>query len=188
MRPGAGGALELLDASAQARFTRGGYLWPEMVDPASMLQGRTRETKIRRDAEGRWFNDGVELTHPLLKQAFDRWLIRAPDGSGRYCLSNDINWAYVAVEGAPRFVRKVSMTDGGVRLTLSDESEVPLDPSTLRQTADGALYCTVQDGLVARFDRHAMMQLASQIEEDEAGVYLALGSEIVRPPLVDDPL
>ena len=51
-----------------------------MVDPASMLQGRTRETKIARDALGRWFNDGDEITHVLLRRAFDEWLQRAPDG------------------------------------------------------------------------------------------------------------
>lgn len=160
-----------------------------MIDPASMLPpGRTRETKIRRDAEGRWFNDEVEVTHPLLKQAFDRWLGWAPDGSGRYCLSNDINWAYVAIEGAPRFVRKVAIDDGAVRLGLSDEREAALDPGTLRQGADGALYCTVEGSLVARFDRHAMMQLASIVEEDASGVYLTIGARVVRPPLVEDPL
>lgn len=158
-----------------------------MVDPASMLKGRTRETKIRRDAQGRWFNDGVELTHPLLRQAFDRWLQRAPDGSGRFCLSNDINWAYVTIEGPPRFVRSVTIEDGRVRLMLSDETETELDPASLRQTADGALYCTVADELTARFDPHAMMQLSELIEEDEEGVFLRLGGEIVRPPVVDEP-
>lgn len=160
-----------------------------MVDPASLLQGRTRETKIRRDADGRWFNDGVELTHPLLKQAFDRWLCRAPDGSGRYCLSNDINWAYVTIEGAPRFVRRVEIRpDGGVRLALSDETEVELDCETLRQGPDGALYCNVPGGLVARFDRHAMMQLEPILHEDARGVYLSVGGREVRPPIVADPL
>jgi hypothetical protein len=159
-----------------------------MIDPASVLQGRTRETKIRRDAEGRWFNDEVEVTHVLLKQAFDRWLGRAPDGSGRYCLSNDINWAYVALEGAPRFVRRVAVDGAEVTLALSDESEVPLDLDTLRQGHDGALYCTVPGELVARFDRHAMMQLAAIADEDAEGVYLAVGGRAVRPPMVDDPL
>lgn len=158
-----------------------------MVDPASMLAGRTRETKIRRDAEGRWFNDGVELTHPLLRQAFDRWLQKAPDGSGRYCLSNDINWAYVAIEGAPRFVRRAIVREDGVGLVLSDETEVPLDPDTLRQGPDGALYCDVGE-LVARFDRHAAMQLSTLLGEDEQGVFVALGARVVRPPTVADPL
>ncbi|HEY8427962.1 MAG TPA: hypothetical protein VIL20_06285 [Sandaracinaceae bacterium] len=159
-----------------------------MVDPANMLAGRTRETKIRRDAEGRWFNDGVEITHPLLREAFDAWLCRAPDGSGRYCLSNDINWAYVEIEGPPRFVRGVSVEGDRVALRLSDGRVVALDPRTLRQGRDGALYCDVGEGLSARFERHAVMQLAELLGEDDAGVYLRVGGELVRPPVVDDPL
>ncbi len=159
-----------------------------MTDPASMLAGRTRETKIRRDARGRWFNDGVPVTHPLLTQAFDRWLRRAPDGSGRYCLSNDINWAFVEVEGPPRFVRSVAIRHGGVRLRLSDEREVELDPSTLREGPDGVLYCDVGEGLAAGFDPHAAVQLADLVGEDEHGVFLRVGGAIVRPPVVDDPL
>lgn len=159
-----------------------------MVDPGSMLQGRTRETKIRRDAEGRWFNDDVELTHPLLRQAFDRWLMRAPDGSGRYCLSNDINWAYVAIEGPPRFVRAARVSERGVELTLSDESAAELDPDTLRQGEDGALYCDVPGELAARFDRHAAMQLEALLGEDEEGVFVRIGDRTVRPPVVADPL
>jgi hypothetical protein len=153
----------------------------------SIPQGRTRETKIRRDAEGRWFNDDAQLTHPLLASAFDRWLMRAPDGSGRYCLSNDINWAFVSIEGAPRFVRRVRIGDR-LSLALSDQSEVELDPATLRQGLDGALYCDVPGELCARFDRHAMMQLADLLGEDAEGVFLRIGTRVVRPPLVDDPL
>lgn len=159
-----------------------------MVDPASMLKGRTRETKIRRDAEGRWFNDGVEVTHPLLKEAFDRWLVRAPDDSGRYCLSNDINWAYVAIEGPPRFVRRVKVEGAQVRMVLSNGEEAQLELSSLRQGPDGALYCRAPGELVARFDRHAMMQLAPWIAEDEEGVHLAIDGRVVRPELVEDPL
>lgn len=153
-----------------------------------MLAGRTRETKIRRDAEGRWFNDDVELTHPLLRHAFDRWLQKAPDGSGRYCLSNDINWAYVAIEGAPRFVRKLDVSHERVELALSDETTADLDPATLRQGPDGALYCDVPGELVARFDRHAAMQLEALIGEDERGVFVRIGDRTVRPPVVADPL
>ncbi len=159
-----------------------------MVEPASMLQGRTRETKIRRDAEGRWFDDGVELTHPLVRRAFDRWLRRAPDGSGRYCLCNDINWAFVEIEGPPRFVRAVRLAGGDVTLRLSDEQEAALEPATLVQSPDGGLYGRVPGDMVARFDRHAMMQLDPLIEEDEQGVYLRFGQGRVRPPVVEDPL
>ena len=33
------------------------------MDPAQFLQGRTRETEIRRDARGRWFNGEDRIDH-----------------------------------------------------------------------------------------------------------------------------
>ncbi len=153
-----------------------------------MLQGRTRETRIRRDDAGRWFNGDDPITHVLLTRAFDEWLVPAPDGSGRWCLSNDINWAYVTLEGPPRFVRSVEVDSDVIRLSLSDGRSVPLDAATLREGPDGALYCDVGEGLVARFDRHAAMQLEDLIDEDEQGVFLGIGGRRVRPPTVDDPL
>ena len=47
------------------------------MDPASFLEGRTRETKIRRDAQGRWFFEDDPLEHPNLVRAFDRDQIAA---------------------------------------------------------------------------------------------------------------
>lgn len=155
-----------------------------------MLEGRTRETRIRRDARGRWFDGDDPITHPLLTQAFDAWIARAEDG--RYCLSNDINWAYVAIEGAPVFVRAVALEEAGgpPLLRLSDGREEPLDPASLREGEDDdALYCQVRAGtLAARFDAHAAVQLAPVIGEDERGTYLELGGARVRPPRVADPL
>lgn len=149
--------------------------------------GRTRETKIRRDAQGRWFNDRDPISHPNLVRAFDSWVDLAPDG--RFCLSNDINWAYISLEGAPFFVRSVSLEGPGAVLGLSGGQQEGLDPSTLRQAADGTLYCQVREGkMAAQFDRDAMQQLESILGEDEQGVYLALEGQKVRPPVVDDPL
>jgi hypothetical protein len=158
------------------------------MDPASLLQGRTRETTIVRDAQGRWFQDGQPLEHPNLTRAFDRWVERAPDG--RYCLKNEINWAYITLQGPPFFVRSVQLDGGGgVELLLSNDARESLRAETLRAGSDGALYCDVGDGsMVARFDRHAATQLEALIDEDAQGVYLELGGRRVRPPLVADPL
>lgn len=157
-----------------------------MLDPtAAILEGRTRETKIRRDARGRWWNDGDPITHPRLAQAFDAWIDRAEDG--RYCLKNDIHWAYVAIEGAPIFVRSLQIGDDGVWMRLSDGRNEQLDPTTLREDGEGALFCQVRGGaLAARFDSHAAMQLAPLLGEDEAGTYLALAGRRLRPPVLED--
>lgn len=160
------------------------------MDPGSFLKGFSRETTIRRDAEGRWFHDGEPLEHANLTRAFDRWVDRAEDG--RYCLKNDINWAYIELQGAPLFVRRLELGPGSaIGLVLSDDQKLPLAPETLREGPDGALYCDVPRGagaLTARFDRHAMQQLEDLLREDDAGVYLALGADKVRPPRVADPL
>ncbi|MDH5674012.1 MAG: DUF1285 domain-containing protein [Myxococcales bacterium] len=157
------------------------------MDARSLLAGRSRETTIRRDAEGRWYHDGAPLEHPGLCRSFDAWVERAEDG--RYCLKNDINWAYCEIEGPAFFVRTVHVEQGGtVRLSLSGDLLETLDPQSLRQDTHGVLYCDVRGGLPARFDRHAAAGLEHHIEADAEGVYLQLGASKVRPPLVDDPL
>jgi len=163
------------------------------VDPNEILPaGRSRETKIRRDARGRWWNGESEITHVLLVRAFDSWIERTDDG--RYCLKNDINWAYVTIEGAPIDVRacklaRVGDAVTGCTLVLSDGREEPLALRTLREGPDGALYCTVRGGTMpARFDTHAAVQLADAIVETEAGASITIGGEAYTPPTVDDPL
>jgi len=158
------------------------------MDPAQLLQGRSRETTIRRDAQGRWFHDEQPLEHPSLTRAFDRWVEQAEDG--RYCLKNDINWAYITLEGAPYFVRSLRLEpDGRVLVQLSNDAQEPLRPETLRLGHDGALYCDVgAQRLPARFDRHAALQLEPLLGEDERGVYVELQGARVRPAVVEDPL
>ena len=162
------------------------------MDPNDALppsDGRTRETAIRRDAQGRWWNGAEQITHVLLVRAFDAWIDRADDG--RYCLKNDINWAYVSIDGAPFFVRACHLDAEGAELELSDGRKERLAPSTLREGPDGALYCGVRGGAFpARFDTHAAMQLGEALEDGPGGVGLGvrLGGELVRPPVVADPL
>ena len=157
------------------------------MDPSQFLTGRTRETKIRRDALGRWFDGADPLEHPGLSKAFDSWIERAEDG--RWCLRNDINWAYITIEGPPLFVRTVTLEPTQLLLQLSDGRTEPLRTASLRQGPDGALYCDARDGTYsARFERYAMQQLEPLLREDEQGVYLSLGNERLRPRVVSDPL
>ncbi len=157
------------------------------MDPAQFLQGRTRETEIRRDAGGRWFNGADPITHPGLTRSFDAWIDRAEDG--RFCLSNSINWAYVHIEGPAYFVRDAEASEDGIRLTLSGDVREVLDPGSLRQGPEGALWCAVRRGRCpARFDNHALSKLSDQVGEDADGVYVRVGTDKVRPPTIADPL
>lgn len=159
-----------------------------MEDPNKLLGGLTRETQIYRDARGRWFNEGQPLEHPNLVRSFEGWVDRAEDG--RYCVSNDINWAYIQLDGPAYFVRAVRIgPQGRITLHLSGDREEVLDASTLRQDENGVLYCDVREGRVpARFDAHAMMQLEECLRQDDEGLFLQLGNRRVRPPHAADPL
>ena len=157
------------------------------MDPADFFQGRTRETEIRRDARGRWFNGDDRIDHPNLARSFDSWVDRAEDG--RFCLINSINWAYVEVEGPAYFVKDVEPDDDGIGLVLSGDLRERLDPASLAQGPEGALWCTVREGRCpARFDNHAVSKMSERVGEDDDGVYLLIGGERVRPPEIDDPL
>ena len=152
--------------------------------PMEPLLPLSRETKIRRDASGRWFDGDAPIDHEGIERAFDRWIDRAEDG--RYILKNSVNWAYVSVEGAPLFVRRVALDPLGATLSLSDGREERLDPRTLREGPDGRLYATARGGrLAAAFDRAAAMDLwAAVVGEGE----LELGGERFTAPRVEDPL
>ncbi len=156
--------------------------------PSKFAAGASRESAIRRDAQGRWFHQGQPVEHPGLIRAFDRWIDRAEDG--RFCLRNRDDWVYISLEGPPFFVRSLRFGPAdALLLALSDGREEPLEPDTLRQGEHGGLFCDVRSKtMVAGFDRHAMMQLESVIDEDAEGVFLKLGGTRVRPPVVEDPL
>ena len=149
--------------------------------------GATVESKIRRDIDGNWFDDGVRVEHPGIVRSFDAWIDR--HDNGRYVLKNSVNWAFVEVEGAPIDVRRVAVEHNGLSLALSDGRTETLQPDTLRQDAYGVLYCQVRKGrLTARFSRQAMFDLAPVVEEGDDGVALRLGGVSIQPEVADDPV
>ncbi len=155
--------------------------------PEIPVEGRSRETKIRRDARGRWWNDDAEITHPSLCRAFDAWIERAEDG--RYCLKNDVNWAYVAIEGAPLFARRARIEADALIVALSDGREEVVDLVGLREGAGGSLACDARGATMpCSFTSAAMMDLAPHLDEDARGAFLRVGSQRVRPARVTDPL
>lgn len=155
------------------------------MEPTNFPFGLSRETTIRRTADGKWFHEGDPLDNDKLARAFDRWIERAEDG--RWCLKNDVNWAYFQLEGAPYFVRSVKLDGERANLLLSNDRTVALDFRSLREGPDGVLYCTAL-GEAARFESYAAVQLGALLEEDERGPYFPQQGERVRPPRRQDPL
>ena len=142
----------------------------------------SRESTIRRDAQGRWFHDGELVQHPAVARAFDAWIDLAEDG--RFILKNAINWVYVDIEGPPIFVRRLWDEDGAVVLVLSDGRREFLDGTQLWQNLSGQLFCRVRDGrLEAGFQAQAMLDILPFLVEENEDVYLSLNGE-VYPVLV----
>lgn len=126
-------------------------------------EGRSRESTIRLDGEGRFWHDGRRVEHAGLIAAFHSWIARHPD-DGRYILTNGYDWTYFIVDDAPYFVRALRIGPDAIDLLLSDGSEEAWEPETTRVGSDGALYALVkrtsaQGPCEAKFTRHAQTSL-----------------------------
>jgi hypothetical protein len=132
-------------------------------------EGRSRESTIRLDREGRFFHDGELVTHRGMARAFAGWIARHPD-DGRFILTNGFDWTYFTVEGTPYFVESVRATPSGPVLVLFDGSEEPLVPKNLRLDGDGVFTTLVkQGGYEARFQRSAQLELAEWLQQGSDG-------------------
>jgi hypothetical protein len=134
-------------------------------------EGRSRESTIRLDAEGRFHHEGHVVEHPKLAEAFHTWIARHPD-DGRYILTNGYDWTYFVVDDVPYFVRSVRDDGGDAILVLSDGTEEPLDPSTVRQEDGADLYLKVKRGAKggpfdAKLTRFAQTQLGPFLKEEK---------------------
>ena len=147
-------------------------------------EGRSRESTIRLDSEGRFFHEGALVEHPRLAAGMHSWISRHPD-DGRFILTNGYDWTYFTVEDAPFFVRTIRIEASRVVLSLSDGTEEPWDPSKTRSGADGALYAVVKRDVdrgpfEAKFTRHAQAALAPLLIEDAGAPAVTIGGKIVR--------
>ena len=140
-------------------------LTPELLE-------KMRAIGLRLDRSGRFWHEGVEVTHPRLRQALLRWLDVTPDGRDIVRL-DDQRYAYVDVEDAHLRARSARWDGDRVRLVLDDGSEEELAYDTLSTGPDHALYCRVRGGrLRARITTAAHPILAERIEEVPGGFAL----------------
>lgn len=134
-------------------------------------EGRSRESSLRLDPDGRFWHDGRPVEHAGLAAGFHAWISRHPD-DGRYILTNGYDWTYFTVEDAPFFVRALRVEPQRVVLVLSDGSEEAWDPESSRIGHDGAVYAPVKEGVPrgpfdAKFTRHAQASLAPLLVDAE---------------------
>jgi hypothetical protein len=136
-------------------------------------EGRSRESTIRLDGQGRFWHEGALVEHVGLARALASWISRHPD-DGRYILSNGYDWTYFTVDDAPYFVRALRIDPRHVVLLLSDGSEETWDPGSTRVGADDGLYAVVKRDArggpyEAKLSRHAQASLAPLLVEGPGG-------------------
>jgi uncharacterized protein len=158
-------------------------------------EGRSRESTLRIDGEGRFFHDDALVEHPKLAAALHTWIARHPD-DGRFILTNGYDWTYFTVDDVPFFVRSIkepmrSPGDGAETedaiLILSDGTEEPLEPSTLRLGERGELYLQVKRAAKggpfdAKMTRFAQTQLAPFLSEEDGEVLVTTRRGRMRLP------
>jgi uncharacterized protein len=147
--------------------------------------GRSRESTIRLDAQGRFWHEGRPVEHAGLAAGLHTWIGRHPEDR-RYILSNGYDWTYFTVDDAPYTVRGVRIEDGRVVLRLSDGTEEAWDPATARIGAGDALYTQVKASAPggpyeAKFTPHAQTSLAPVLTDagaDARGVSVRIGGRL----------
>jgi len=146
-------------------------------------EGRSRESSIRLDADGRFWHEGHPVEHAGLAAALHTWIRRHPD-DGRYILSNGYDWTYFTVDDAPYFVRQLRIEPERILLVLSDTTEEAWQPETTRIGEGGALSTTVKRGAPggpyeAKFTRHAQSSLAPVLVEVDGRAAVRVGARAI---------
>jgi uncharacterized protein len=139
--------------------------------------GRSRESRIRLDFAGRFWDGAERVEHAGMVRAFASWIARHPDG--RFILNNGYDWTYFTVEDVPFFVTGLRRTPMGWLLTLSDGSEEAL-LGPLWEGAQGALYTKVKAGAFdARFSQQLQAGLGEHLVELAGGWGLQSGDVLL---------
>lgn len=137
--------------------------------------GRSRESTIVLDKQGRFFHDGEPVEHRGLHDGFARWIATHPD-DGRFILTNGYDWTYFTVEDTPYFITSLRADGNRVMVTLFDGTDEELDLETLRIGDDEVLRAQVKKGrFEARFSREAQLMVAPLLAEDEHGMAIVVG-------------
>lgn len=150
------------------------------MDPETLERLRG-ESGLAIDEEGRFLHRGEPITHRRTLEVLWGSLQRAPDG--RYLVRVGRESAWVRLADAPYAV--LGVAGEPPRLLLSDGSQEPLRPETLRLGRDGVLRCLVKGDHRARFGRSAQVALGLAMEEDPgspSGFALRLSGRRVPVP------
>lgn len=137
--------------------------------PDELLELLRARSGLAVDAEGRFLHRGEPITHARTLALL--WGTLARGAGGRWEVRVGRERGYVEVDETPWAVRGLRDAGAGVppTLLLTDGTEEPLDPASLRLGEDGVVRCTVKGGEPARFTRAGQAALAPWLDEDPPG-------------------
>ncbi len=132
--------------------------------------GAAEKPRIFIDRRGRWFQDGVRITHRWTYLENNRNL--DADGDGRLFVDEGAGRVYVECEDAPFVVTTVDRGKDGFFLRLNDESVEELDFATLTFSGENVPYAMVRGKKFrARFSRPAYYEFMKHARRDGKGFY-----------------
>ena len=172
------GDMESEGLAADARRLLADSTLPAQV--RQLLAGGGRLERIVLDAEGQWRHEGEPFQNAALIALFSRSLQRTPGGT--WVLHIPPFTYPIELSDTPYYVRSVRCQGTQVVLSVSDDSQEPLDPATLRYVEGRGLYCRVKGrpGYAARLLRPAYFALANQITQEADGYFLVLAGQRSR--------
>ena len=137
------------------------------MDPA-LLEKLRESSGLRLDKEGRFWHRGTPVEHARTVAVLHQGIHRAPDG--RWATRIGKEWAYLEVEDAALFVRRID----GARAQLASGEWAEIE--SLSIGAEDALYARVH-GERARLTRDAQLSLADALRESAGAFTLELDGE-----------
>src|SRR4051812_11655462 len=170
---GKGGSPGQRTVAWRVETRRAGY--NRRGDPAT-LQRMGEQSGLRLDKEGRFWHRGGLVEHARTLAVLHPGVHRAADGRWATRIGKD--WAYLDVDDAALFVRRIEVEGAAVRAQLASGEWVAVDPGSFAIGADDALYARV-GGERARLTRSAQLSLADVLREDASGFSLQLGGRAV---------
>jgi hypothetical protein len=145
----------------------------------ALLEQMREQAGLRLDAEGRFWHQGGLVEHARTVQVLHEGIHRAP--GGRWATRIGKEWAYLAVDVAAFFVRRLEAESsaGGplLRAWLVDGRELAVAPGALEGGSGDALFLRLPDGERALLLRAAQASLAPLLHEEVAGFSVEIGNQ-----------
>ena len=121
--------------------------------------------ELRVDADGEWWDEGIQVTHAGIVANLRSNLKKDVEG---YFIQTRVRIP-VKVDDVPWVVTRLERRGEHLHVFLNDATEETVDPATVRLGRRDVPYCTVKGGAFeARFSRAAAFQLLALADYDEA--------------------